>query len=263
MATLQQIVSDIKSLKIQGSQTIAEAALKAWSSAKDKKKASKLLKAARPTEPMLFHSLKAVETGADPLKLIEKFKKDRQKIAQIGANLIKNNSIIFTHCHSGTVIDILKAAKAQGKKFVVHNTETRPMLQGRITAIELAKAGIPVRHFIDSAAMLAMSEADIVLIGADWISPKGVANKIGTEMFTEIAHKYYKIPVYSCSHSWKFAESGIKIEQRPAKEIWSNAPKGIDIPNPAFEIAEAQHISGIISELGILSYNDFLKKMTW
>jgi ribose 1,5-bisphosphate isomerase len=263
MATLQQTVKDIKSLKIQGSQTIAEAALRAWNSTKDKKKASKLLKDARPTEPMLFRALHAVETGAEPLKLIEKIRRDRQKIAEIGANLIKNNSIVFTHCHSGTVIDTLKAAKAQGKKFVVHNTETRPMFQGRITAIELAKAKIPVKHFIDSAAMLAMKNADIFLIGADWISPKGIANKIGTEMFAEIATKYFKIPVYCCSHSWKFAEKGITIEQRPAKEIWLNVPKGIDVHNPAFEIAEAQHIRGIISELGILNYKEFLKRMRW
>jgi len=263
MATLQQTVSDIKSLKIQGSQTIAEAALKAWTSAKDKKKASKLLKDARPTEPMLFKALHAVETGSDPLKLIEKFKKDRQKIANFGASLIKNNSIVFTHCHSSTVIDILKAAKAQGKKFVVHNTETRPMFQGRITATELAKAKIPVKHFIDSAAMLAMKDADIMLIGADWISQKGIANKIGTEMFAEIATKYFKIPVYCCSHSWKFAEKGITIEQRPAKEVWQNVPKGVDVHNPAFEVAESKHIKGIISEFGILNYNDFLKRMTW
>ena len=261
MATLQQTVKDIKSLKIQGSQTITEAALRAWNSAKDKSKASKLLRTARPTEPMLFQALRAVETGADPLKLIEKFRKDRQKIAELGANLVKNNSIVFTHCHSSTVIDILKAAKKQGKKFVVHNTETRPMFQGRITAIELTKAKIPVKHFIDSAAMLAMKNANMFLIGADWISQKGVANKIGTEMFAEIATKYFKIPVYCCSHSWKYSDKSIVIEQRPAKEIWPNVPKGIDVHNPAFEIAESKHIKGIISELGLLNYNEFLKRV--
>jgi ribose 1,5-bisphosphate isomerase len=263
MATLQQVVANIKSLKIQGSQTIAEAALKAWASAKNKKKASKLLKSARPTEPMLFRALHAVETGADPLKLIEKFGKDRQKIAQFGAGLVKNNSVVFTHCHSSTVVDILKTAKAQGKKFIVHNTETRPMFQGRITATELAKAGIPVKHFVDSAAMNAMKNADVFLIGADWISQKGVANKIGTELFAEIANKYFKIPIYCCSHSWKYSDKGIKLEQRPAKEVWQNVPRGIDVHNPAFEIAEAQHIKGIISELGILGHKEFIKRVKW
>jgi ribose 1,5-bisphosphate isomerase len=263
MAGLQKIISDIKSLKIQGSQTITEVALKAWASAKDKKLASKLLRRARPTEPMLFKALNAVEKGANPFELIEKFKKDRQKIAQFGARLIKNNSTIFTHCHSSTVVDVLKTAKAQGKNFIVHNTETRPAFQGRITAKELAKAGIPVIHFVDSAAMNAMNDADLFLIGADWISQKGVANKIGTELFAEIAANYFKIPIYCCSHSWKYSNEEIKLEQRPAKEVWLNAPKGVKICNPAFEIAEAKHIKGIISELGIFNYKDFLRKMKW
>ncbi|MEM2873990.1 MAG: hypothetical protein QW063_00820 [Candidatus Nanoarchaeia archaeon] len=261
MATLQQIIADIKSLKIQGSQTITEAALRAWAFAKDKKLASKLLRAARPTEPMLFHSLKAVEAGVDPLNLIEKFHKDRVKIAKLGANLIKNNSIVFTHCHSSTVIDILKEAKKLGKKFVVHNTETRPMFQGRITATELAKVGIKVKHFVDSAAMLAMKDADVFLIGADWISQKGIANKIGTELFAEIATKHFKIPIYCCSHSWKYSDKRIKLEQRPVKEVWPNAPSNIYIHNPAFEIAEAKHIKAIVSELGILSYKRFLEEI--
>jgi ribose 1,5-bisphosphate isomerase len=262
MATLQQVVADIKSLKIQGAQATSEAALRAWDAAKDKKLASKLLKASRPTEPMLFNAISAAEKGADPKKLIVKFHADKEKIYKFGASLIKNNSVIFTHCHSSTVTGILKEAKKQGKKFTVNNTETRPMYQGRLTASELAKAGIKVNHYVDSAAIKAMQKADLFLIGADWISPKGVANKIGTELFAEIACKYYKIPIYCCSHSWKFSRDNITIEQRPANEVWQNAPRGVLVYNPAFEIAEAQHIKSVISELGVLGFKDFVKKET-
>jgi methylthioribose-1-phosphate isomerase len=79
-------------------------------------------------------------------------------------------------------------------------------------------------------------------------------------MFAEIATKYFKIPVYCCSHSWKFSSGNIEIEQRPAKEVWPNAPKNVIVHNPAFEIAEAKHIKGIVSELGILSFNQFVKR---
>jgi len=261
MATLQQVVADIKSLKIQGAQATAEAALLAWDAAKDKKLASKLLKTARPTEPMLFNAISAAEKGADPKKLIVKFKLDKEKIYQFGASLIKNNSTVFTHCHSSTVVGILKEAKNQGKKFTVNNTETRPMFQGRITASDLAKSGIKVNHYVDSAALQAMKSADIFLIGADWISPKGVANKIGTEMFAEDAYER-KIPVYCCSHSWKFSRADIVIEQRPAKEVWQNAPKNVRVQNPAFEMAEAKYVKGVISEVGVLNFKDFVKKET-
>ena len=260
-SSLAKVVKDIKTLKIQGSQEAAEAALRAYARAKDKESAAKLLMSARPTEPMLFNVLRAAQSGADPFELIKKFREDRKKIAEFGAKLIPQNSRIFTHCHSSTVVDVLKQAKKQGKSFEVHNTETRPKFQGRITATELAKAGIKVCHFTDSAVMVAMAGADLALFGADWISEKGVANKIGTAGFAEIAHLYYKIPVWICSHSWKFSEAQIEIEQRDPKEIWPNAPKGVHIHNPAFDIADAKFITGVVSELGILEWKTFIKKM--
>ncbi len=255
MATLRQTVSKIKNLKIQGSQRIAEAGLLAWRSAKDKKKATKLLMNARPTEPMLFKALKIANSGVSAEKILKKLGKDKKEIYKIGANLIKNNMKIFTHCHSSTVIGILKAAKRQGKKIEVYNTETRPLFQGRITAKELARLKIPITHFVDSAAMLAMKKADIFLIGADWISNKGIVNKIGTGLFADIAN----VPIYCCSHSWKFSNKDIEIEERHRNEVWKTSKK-IKIRNPAFELAERKFIRGIISELGILNYNDFVRR---
>jgi ribose 1,5-bisphosphate isomerase len=255
----RRVIEDIKSLRIQGSQTIAEAGIKAWAKAKDKKRASRLLRSARPTEPMLFNALSALEKGANPEKLIEELRAGRQCIAKNGAKLIHNNQIIYTHCHSSTVTAILKKAAEQGKKFSVHSTETRPLYQGRLTAAELAKAGIPVDFYIDSAMLVALKNADLCLIGADWVSPQGVANKIGTHAFVELALRH-KIPVYCCTHSWKYSPRNIIIEERPAKEVWPKPPKGVKVHNPAFDIAEKKEITGIVSELGILKYAAFCKK---
>jgi methylthioribose-1-phosphate isomerase len=62
--------------------------------------------------------------------------------------------------------------------------ETRPLLQGaRLTAWELAQAGVPYRVQPDGAAAAAMARGlvDCVLVGADRIAANGdVANKIGT-----------------------------------------------------------------------------------
>lgn len=261
MATLLQTIRDIETLKIQGAQNIAEAGLKAWAKAKDKAKATRLLISVRPTEPMLFHSLAAVNAGQSPYELIKRFQADKKRIAKIGARLIHNGMQIFTHCHSSTVVEILKEARKLGKKFEVHNTETRPRYQGRETARELANAGIKVHHYIDSAAMVAMKKADIFLFGADAITKQGVYNKIGTELFAEIAATYFRIPVYSCTHSWKFSHKPVTIEQRPKSEIWRGVPKGIRIYNPAFELAEKKFIKGIVSQLGIYGFNRFLKNI--
>ena len=52
----------------------------------------------------------------------------------------------------------------------------------------------------------------------------------------------------------------IKIEQRNPDEVWNTNLK-IKIQNPAFELIKKQNITAIISELGTLSYSNFLKKI--
>jgi len=259
MDLLNQTIEDIKSLKIQGAEAVAEAGLKAWQKAKDKEKATELLIKARPTEPMLKNVLTLANNDVSPQKILKKLREDKKKIYKIGAKLIKNNSVVFVHCHSSIVVGILKEAKRQGKKFEVHNTETRPFYQGRITAEELSRFGIKVVHYTDSAAMIAMKKADIFLFGSDAVTLKGSYNKIGTEMFAEVAKKYFKIPVYSCTHSWKVADK-VEVEKLSRKDIWPNAPKKIEIHNPAFELAETKFLTGIVSELGVLSVKEFVKK---
>ena len=272
MDFVRKVAIDIKNLKIQGAQRIAEAAIVAWKKAKNKNKAYRLLVNARPTEPMLRNVLKLLKNGFDPDKLLTKLEKDKEKIRKMGSKKIKDNYIVYTHCHSSTVVSILKEAKRKRKKFLVHLTETRPLYQGRITAKELSEAKIPVVLFVDSAARIALKKADIMVIGADAITAEGIViNKIGSELFAEVAYRY-DIPVYVCTHSFKFDPMTYfgwdeKIEKRFEKEVWKNPPKGVRINNFAFEKIKPQLITGIISELGVLKPEVFveavIKKYPW
>jgi len=173
---------------------------------------------------------------------------------------------VYTHCHSSAVISIILDAIVSGKKITVHNTETRPLLQGRITAAELAKHGVRVIHYPDSAARIAIKQCDIVLLGADAIdSDLKIYNKIGSELVCVIA-KEYKVPVYICTDSWKFdpRTSNIwkeNIEERANDEIWADAPKGITIKNYAFEKIDRNLITGIICEFGIYTPIEFMREV--
>lgn len=282
-ASFNQIVKDIKSLKIQGAEAISHEGIKALKIVihkskarttdqfvKEMRKAKNELIATRPTEPYLrnallsvFHDIEAANLRELKEELFSRIQKtlkimdeSRKSIASIGANKIKDGMIIFTHCHSSTVMSILIEAKKQGRKFEVHNTETRPRMQGRKTAKELAAAGIKVIHYVDSAARLALKKADIMLIGADAITSEGkVINKIGSELFSEVAHSY-DVPVYACTNSWKFDPDTVfgfteEIEERPKKEVWENPPKGVVVDNHAFEIIKPELVTGVITELGI------------
>lgn len=279
-AKTNTIIKDIKALKIQGARNVALAGIKVLHNEylKDKTTANindilSRLHRTRPTEPMLRNSLKYYLylikkqdiSPSEAYKTIKNyFEYSKNKIALFGSHLIKNGKTYFTHCHSSDVMALFKKAR-QEKLFRVHNTETRPLFQGRITATELSNAGIPVVHFIDSAIRLALKEASIVFIGADAITNKGeVYNKIGSEMIAEIA-KSRKIKVYVCASSFKldpqtFFGFDEKIEQRHENEVWKAPPRGVIVSNYAFEKVAPKNIDGIISEFGVLTPKQFVKK---
>ena len=259
-----QICKDIKSIKIQGARNIAKAAFNAYTLVPNKNSKQKLL-SLRPTEPMLINILNNVDK-LDLTEINNHLKLSQDKINQEVFKLIKNNFVVFTHCHSSAVVNALIYAKKKGKKFEVYNTETRPLYQGRKTAKELKTAGIKVTNFIDSALNIALTKSqetrdvDIVFLGADAILKNGVINKIGSGLIGKLA-KLEKIPAYVLANSWKFYPKNIKIEERNFKEVWENAPKNIKIKNPAFGLIKKKYIKGIISEFGNLSYNKFLKQV--
>lgn len=266
--TYKEIVRKIKSLEIQGAKNIAIKGVEAFGMKIKETKDTKLLKkyakeiiSTRPTEPGLRNGINFCLNNLDKFKnpaeeAIKHFQDGNKRIAEIGAKKIRNGMIVFTHCHSSTVEAILIKAKKEGKKFEVYNTETRPKFQGRITATELAKAGIKVTHMVDSAGRSMMRKADLFLFGCDAVTSEGfLINKIGTESLADAAQST-GIPAYSCTDSWKFDPETIlghdeEIEQRDSKEVWDKPPKNIKIYNPAFEITRPDKFTGIITEFGI------------
>jgi len=259
LSKINQVVKDIKSIKIQGARNIAKSALYAYSLLPTKETKEKLVNS-RPTEPMLVNTLEKFDNlGFN--KTLAHFQEAQDKINKYVFSVIKNNSIIFTHCHSTNVTHALIYAKKNGKKFEVYNTETRPLYQGRKTTNELIKAKIKVTTFVDSAARIALTENKIsaVFIGADAIIKDAIINKVGSGMISEIAFDN-KIPVYIIADSWKYSSKKVKIEERDFHEVWENAPNKIKIRNPAFERVPEKYLKAIISELGISKLKDFIKK---
>ena len=108
---LDKILADIKSLKIQGAENVAKAGIKAFLLEPCKSSAKKILKT-RPTEPLMQNAIKILLKSKRPKSSAKKFlnalKKSHKILVKRGAKLIKNNMNVYTHCHSSTVIDILK-----------------------------------------------------------------------------------------------------------------------------------------------------------
>lgn len=277
----KKILHDIKSLNIQGATNVAKAAVDglvvvaAHSTNKNLKKnlsnAALLLSKTRPTEPALRNILHFILATAKNKKTFYSacqwarryFDDAEKKIIAHCLKKIKSPTTIYTHCHSSTVTRLLIAAKKKGKKIRVCNTETRPLLQGRKTATELAKAGIHVDYYDDDAMKTAILRSGLVLLGADAVTLKSVYNKVGSSLVGEYA-SLHRIPLYVCTNALKFDPATMKgkkeaIEERAASEIWKRAPRGVHIHNPAFDAVDGKNITGIISELGIQRLPAFVK----
>ncbi len=259
--SFNKIISDIKSIKIQGAENVCKAGIQAYLLKPNPKSAKQIL-ATRPTEPLLQNALALLQKSKNPKATAKKFltnlKQSHEKITKHGAKLIKNDMNIYTHCHSSTVMDILKLAKKQRKKFVVYTTEVEPLLQGHRTAKDLAKYKIHTIITPDLAAENSLSKCDLFLFGADAFTSKEVANKLGTSTLVRLA-KIHKVPSYSCGVSLKFTKK-ITIKRRSPLEVWRQRNKNIEVINEPFDKTKLKDLTGIISEFGILKQKGFVKK---
>ncbi|MGQ0649275.1 MAG: S-methyl-5-thioribose-1-phosphate isomerase [Gemmatimonadaceae bacterium] len=204
--------------------------------------------------------------------ILEEDKRMCRAIGEFGSPLVGEGARVLTHCNAGalatggmgTALAPVYVAVEQGRRVAVFADETRPLLQGsRLTAWELARAGIPVTVLADNmaASVMRSGSVDICIVGADRIAANGdVANKIGTYGVAVLA-RHHGIPFYVAAPTSTIdpataTGADIVIEQRDGHEVTrpfgiSIAPAGAAVHNPAFDITPAELVTAIITDRGV------------
>jgi ribose 1,5-bisphosphate isomerase len=285
---VEEAAGRIRRLEVQGATNVAITAVNALSEqmrlleSVDRASVSRLIEEAkevlfssRETEPFMRNAVRYMEWGMEGAKwgsrqelgelvhslsekLLGNLGAARKTIIEIGSRRVLQGTVVLTHCHSSAVSGILREAGRKGVDFRVVCSETRPVYQGRITARELLEAGIETTMIVDSAMRTFLKEADLVLVGADAITSEGnVINKIGTSQLALAANEA-RVPFYVAAELLKFDPQTVhgeyeEIEERDASEIWPDAPEGLRIRNPAFDVTRRGYIHGIICEEGVIS----------
>jgi S-methyl-5-thioribose-1-phosphate isomerase len=278
--TIDDVAFAIKEMVVRGAPAIgAAAACGMVLGQKQPEKSAILLQSTRPTAHDLFYAVefmtKAIHSGENAFEAATTYVEsiiDRcKKIGEHGEALIQNPMTILTHCNAGALatVDIgtalapLRNAHENDKKIFVYADETRPRLQGLLTAWELFHEGIPHALIADNAAGYFMREKqiDMVIVGADRIAKNGdFANKIGTYE-KAVCAKENDIPFYVAAPTSTFdpaLKNGtqIQIEERSRKELTQInqtiiMPDWVMVKNPAFDITPHQYVTGYITEDGI------------
>ncbi|MBN1799858.1 MAG: S-methyl-5-thioribose-1-phosphate isomerase [Candidatus Lokiarchaeota archaeon] len=203
-----------------------------------------------------------------------------KSIGKHGAELLDDGDVVHTHCNAGSLATVqygtalapIRAAIETGKQISVIADETRPRLQGaRLTAYECHYDNIPVKVISDNSSGLLMMLGKInkIIVGTDRVTSDAVFNKIGTYMVA-LAAKDNNIPFYvaapTSTLSLHETKEDVTIEQRNAEEV-SNVlgkvqitPDGVECLNYAFDITPFRLVTGIITEDGVFTPEELLRK---
>jgi methylthioribose-1-phosphate isomerase len=237
------------------------------------------LTSARPTAVNLAWAcarlLSAAERSADLTTIQAEaeaiHEEDRLICRAIGSHgqpLIPDNAGVLTHCNAGalavselgTATAPMYLSHAAGKPFRVFVDETRPLLQGaRLTAWELAAAGMDVTLICDSAAaaFMAAGEIDLAIVGTDRVTANGdVVNKIGT-LGVAVLCRHFGIPFYVALPSSTFdphtaTGAQVPIEERDPAEVLGDRAAHVPARNPAFDVTPANLVTAFITDRGVL-----------
>jgi S-methyl-5-thioribose-1-phosphate isomerase len=167
---------------------------------------------------------------------------------------------LLTHCNTGalatvehgTALAVVFELHRRGRLGAVVASETRPLLQGaRLTAWELANAGVPFRLAVDGAGpfLMARGEVDAVILGADRICANGdVVNKIGTyahALGAQAAGIPFIVVAPESTVDSETPDGGaVEIEDRGAAEIST----AIAAVNPAFDVTPRHLVTAIVTD---------------
>jgi methylthioribose-1-phosphate isomerase len=204
--------------------------------------------------------------------LLEEDRAMCRRIGEHGLPLIADGASVLTHCNAGalatagigTALAPIYLAHEARRRVHVFVDETRPLLQGsRLTAWELARAGVPVTVIVDGAAasLMRAGAIDLCIVGADRIAANGdVANKIGTYA-AALAAQHHGVPFYVAAPTSTLDPSlpngdMIPIERRPPDELARLrdarlTPETATIDNPAFDVTPAEMVTAIVTDRGV------------
>ncbi|MBP8029696.1 MAG: S-methyl-5-thioribose-1-phosphate isomerase [Pseudomonadales bacterium] len=309
--SLGDVCHAISSMQVRGAPLIGACAaygmyfaLRADSSAEHEKLAAEQLIATRPTAINLRWAVDRVRRAINNSNAHEKARlalleahaicnEDADicsRIGDYGLDLIKaisarkqgNTVNILTHCNAGWIATVdwgtalapIYKAHLAGIAVHVWIDETRPRIQGALTAWELQQAGVPHTFIADNTGGHLMQHAlvDICIVGTDRTTMQGdVCNKIGTYL-KALAARDNRIPFYvalpTSTIDWTVRDGlkEIPIEERDSFELTHVqgihaidkslchvriTPEHTRAANYAFDVTPARLVTGLITEFGV------------
>ena len=199
------------------------------------------------------HSLPAaVEQATEEFK--RQMRQNAHTIAEGALGLIGESSKIVTLSNSSTIHRALIHAQRAGRRPTVICAESLPGREGHDAAAKLESCGLAVKLVDDDTAIGTIEHANLVLVGADMLTNRGLVNKLGTYRMASAA-RASGTPFYTICGSEKFLPPGFHpvdgadwlVEHQTGDQL-----DKLTLANLPFDFSPLELLSGIVTEQGIL-----------
>lgn len=166
---------------------------------------------AQPAMAAVYNAARAALDGRLP-DFVDRLRQSGEAIAR-GARELTRDKMVLTHSYSSTIIRAL--SEARPARIVC--TESLPGGEGRRTA-----AALGAEVIADAAVYTALAAVDIVVVGADAVTPGVIVNKIGTALVALAARERRK-PAWVLCGEEKFVPASWQPE---FGDLFEATPRG-------------------------------------
>uniref|UniRef100_A0A0B6ZE76 Translation initiation factor eIF2B subunit alpha n=1 Tax=Arion vulgaris TaxID=1028688 RepID=A0A0B6ZE76_9EUPU len=184
--------------------------------------------------------------------------KARAKSVKMAQLFIDDGATILTHSRSRVVMQVLKEAAMDKKRFTVYVTESNPDRSGYQVEEELSKLGIPTTVILDAAIGYIMEKVQLVMVGAEGVVESGgIINKIGTYPIAVCAKQMNK-PFYVVAESFKFVRE-FPLNQKDVPDRFKyrattfKTKKDVSKEHPLVDYTPPEYINLMFTDLGVLT----------
>ncbi len=192
---------------------------------------------------------------------LDSVERNAARVAERAAAMVSDGDTVMTHSFSSTILTALREVAWGGKRLSVICPESRPICEGVAMAASLGMSGIPVSLIADAAIHHVLPEVQLVLVGADAASPRGIFNKTGTSLLA-LAARELGVPVYALCSSDKFLSRSYnppKETLKDPRELLERDLPHVTVANYHFDLTPLHYFSGIVTEEGILTPAELCK----
>jgi len=217
----------------------------------------------RSVESGQEHGLELTALRSQILDSIQQFltfaEEALDKVAQYGAEALRDGDTLFMYSMSSTVWRVIKVAHDQGKQLRVLVTESRPANEGLWTVERMLECGIPVEVSIDAAIGMLIPESDLVMVGADAVASTGDALcKVGTYP-TALVAREHGVPFYIAADTLKFDTSTLlglpfRVDPIPRHKVLEEGQyEQSAVTGSLFDVTPSHLVKAVITEKGFVS----------